>query len=372
MRFRTKQRPRGALRRGDQRRLVALIAGVAVIMLCFTIVRRPQFWHKMFPDTESAAEVISSDAAPNSGVRLNDWVANDGAIQYDEFLSSAPSSDGIATSDVVSVTTNRLPLDIAESEFSSGIPRVPKDLLKTVKDDVIGVYSAESKAYYATLKMATLIDEKKTSTLPTGAFALFMDSPNGSRGIPWRVEGRLRRLAEIKERPNPYGGGKVYDAWITTPDSGDQLIHVVSMNVDETLKRLLPRRSSRQTEPPRPVVEFNRKNSPDVKFTGYFFKREGYASRQGVSLAPLLLAGTLHEIHAALVTSTRAEQLTPYLGWLTMAVCAGVFFVGWSFMRSDAAHSRTRAHALTRLPAYASFENVTATTIAETLGELET
>ncbi len=39
---------------------------------------------------------------------------------------------------------------------------------------------------------------------------------------------------------------------------------------------------------------------------------------------------------------------------------------------SDAAHSRTRAHSLTRLPAYASFENVTATTIAETLGELET
>ncbi len=345
-------------------------------MLCFTIVRRPQFWHRMFPDANTETEAISSDVNPNSRIRLNDVIANSSGIQHDEFLSSAQTSAEQTTSSVVTVTANRLPLDIAEadsakSDAGMGVPRVPKDLLKTVKDDVIGVYSSESKAYYATLKMATLIDRKKTIPLPNGAFALFMDSPHGSRGMPWRVEGRLRRLAEVNERPNPYGGGKVYDAWITTPDSGDQLVHVVAMSADKTLKNLLPQGSTRQKTPLRPVVEFTGKNSPNVEFSGYFFKREGYASRQGVSLAPLLLAGTLHKIPEVVITSTRAEQLTPYLGWLTMAVCATVAFVWCSFLMSDAAHSRTRAHALTRLPAHASFENVKAKTIRETLGDLE-
>ncbi|MCP4507478.1 MAG: hypothetical protein GY826_13940, partial [Fuerstiella sp.] len=177
MRFRTKQRPRGALRPGDQRRLAALIAGVGVIMLCFSVVRRPQFWQRMFPDTSAQTEGVSKGPIPTSGTWLNDDVANSSGIQHDEFLAGAPSLDQDATSAVVSVTTNRLPLDVAESEFSSGVPRVPKDLLKTVKDDVIGVYSTESKAYYATLKMATLIEKKNSSTLPSGAFALFMDSP---------------------------------------------------------------------------------------------------------------------------------------------------------------------------------------------------
>ena len=338
-------------------------------MLCFTVVRRPQFWHRMFPDANTDTEVLSADVTPNSRIQLDDVIANNNGIQHDEFLS------GARTSDVVNVTANRLPLDIAEADAAGdaaiGVPRVPKDLLKTVKDDVIGVYSSESKAYYATLKMATLIDRKKTNALPHGAFALFMDSPNGSRGLPWKVQGRLRRLAEVNERPNPYGGGKVYDAWVTTPDSGDQLVHVVSMTADETLKKLLPRDSTRQTASHRPVVEFTEENSPNVEFSGYFFKREGYASRRGVSLAPLLLAGKLYNVPEIVVTSTRAEQLTPYLGWLTVAICATVAFVWCSFMMSDAAHSRTRAHALTRLPAYASFENVTARTIGETLGDLE-
>jgi hypothetical protein len=376
VRFRTKQRPRGALRPGDQRRLTALIAGIGVVILCFTIVRRPQFWHRMFPDSHTQTEAASTGTIPNSRIQLNEATAEGSPIQHDEFLSGAASSHENTTSNLATVTVNRLPLDIAESDPLSGntganVPRVPKDLLKTVKDDVIGVYSSESKAYYATLKMASLLAGKKPNMLPKAAFALFMDSPNGSRGIAWRVEGRLRRLAEIKERPNPYGGGKVYDAWITTADSGDQLVHVVAMSADETLKQMLPRQSSRQRIQTQPVVEFTKENSPDVRFSAYFFKREGYASRKGVSLAPLLLAGTLHEIPEVVITSTRAEQLTPYLGWLTMGICATVAFVWCSFVMSDAAHSHTRAHALTRLPAYASFENVTAKTIAETLSDLD-
>ncbi|MCP4171105.1 MAG: hypothetical protein GY758_10080 [Fuerstiella sp.] len=373
MRFRTSQRPRGTLRPGDQRRLTGLIAGVGVVMLCFTIVRQPQFWHRLFPAPAAQTQAISVDATSNSRIRLNDAIAHSEGIRHDEFLSGAPISDEKAALDTVTVTANRLPLAIAESSDAPplSVPRVPKDLLKTVKDDVIGVYASESQAYYATLKMATLIDRKKTTALPTGAFALFMDSPNGSRGMAWRVEGSLRRLATIKERPNPYGGGKFYDAWITTPDSGNQLLHVIATNADATLTKLLPPKSSQQQTSARTVIEFTRKTSPDVKFTGYFFKREGYASRQGVSLAPLLLAGTLHEVPARIVTSTRAEQLTPYLGWLTIAVCGTVALVWCSFLMSDAAHSRTRAHALTRLPACASFENVTAKTVGEALGDLE-
>lgn len=265
--------------------------------------------------------------------------------------------------------TLRIPYEDGNSagKTDTGIPRVPADLLRTIKDDVIGVHSAESEAYYATMKLAAKVEQRKQLNPPRGSYALFMDSPAGSRGLAWRITGRLRRLSEVSGRTNSFGVTTVYDAWISTPDSGNELVHVVAINADKALVKSLKRAKDS-------TIDFPLKNPPEVRCTGYFFKREGYASgtTAGISRAPLLLAGTLHEIPVKVVTSTRADELTPYLGWLAAAVCIGVVFVVWSFTMSDAAHSRTRAHQLTKLPAHASFDDVSAVTVSEALGRMQT
>ncbi|MCA9083247.1 MAG: hypothetical protein KDA81_04285 [Planctomycetaceae bacterium] len=362
MRFRSKQKPRGILKARDQRNLTLMILGFGVVLFCFNVVRRPAFWARIFPD--DASSVVVNETTSDESLQPSSEKQPASVLQHDEFLMKTTSSG-----DGVSVTANRIPFDEAQpTATTSGIPKIPDDLLEMVKDDVIGIHSTESQAYFAGLKLASLVDSRKMRNAPAGAFALFMDSPNGSRGLPWKIEGQLRRLAAVRGQSNAFGVGTIYDAWVTTPDSGSQLIHVVSQSADESLKNLLAG-NVEQTGGPR-MVEFLDRNAPQVTFTGYFFKREGYASRQGISLAPLLLAGTIRQVVKPVVTSTRAEELTPYLGWLTLAVCVGVVFMIWSFTMSDAVHSRTRTHELTRLPAHMSFEGVTSMTIGEMLSEI--
>lgn len=375
MRFRTKEKPRGVLRASDQKRLSLLIGGFGLILLCFTIVRRPVFWERLFPDqvAQDAQQVAPAKPATEPVAKLH----------HDEFLSpsssdsatAAPSENGLqaeANSDsaVVSVTANKIPVQ-AEATTSTtsrnGIPRVPETLLRDVKDDVIGVHSTESEAYFAAMKMASRMVEKRSAQAPKGAYALFMDSPDDSRGEAWHIAGRLRRLSEVRGRTNAFGVGTLYDAWITTADSGDQLVHVVAMQAAPELKKFVTGKNAAHT------IDFMGPDAPLVEFTGYFFKREAYASRResGVSLAPLFVAGVLHDIPAVVASSTRAEQLTPYLGWLALFVTVGALLMIWSFAVNDVAHAQTRTHQLTKLPAHMTFDDITAITVGETLQELE-
>ena len=120
------------------------------------------------------------------------------------------------------------------------------------------------------------------------------------------------------------------------------------------------------------TVKFLDKNAPDVQFTGYFFKREGYASHQesGLSTAPLFVSDSLHEIIESEVVHTRADDINPYLGWLAVIVSCGVLMLVWGFTASDHANSGTRTHALTKLPATATFEDVTSKTVSEVLRDM--
>ena len=360
MRFRTKQRPRGLLKPSDQKRLSLLIVGFGVILVCVSVARRPEFWKRLFPD-EAREEFVMVDRRSD---RFDNDVFGGFCLLNGCFAGSSESQD------TVSVTTKRIAYDeteaVSEKSEPNSIPRVPIELLRTVKDDVIGVHSTESEAYFAAMKMASRFAERKNvRKAADGAYALFMDSPNGSRGTAWNISGKLRRLSIVKGRSSAFGISLLYDAWLTTDDSGDQLVHAVAMKADGRLSNLI-----KETTPDR-TIEFGVRNAPDVQFTGYFFKREGYASNKGISLAPLFLVGTLHDVPPVVATSNRANELTPYLGWLAIFICGGVVFMVWSFAMSDAAHSQTRTHQLTKLPAVASFDEVTSVSVNDALGELE-
>ena len=393
MRFRTKERPRGQLKPRDQKRLTMLIGGLGVIMICFTVVRRPEFWAGLFPETP--AQQNASDDATNGSISADQVqaaessvvpgeqgvsddsgdVKPDNTLRHDEFLIGDEARSAVDSANVISMTTRRIEFeDVAESPDGKTavidpnvIPRVPERLIRDVRDNVIGVHSSESEAYFMALKMASVFAERKMDKAPAGAYALFMDSPNSSRGIAWNIRGKLRMLSIVKGQINAVGVGTIYDAWISTEDSGENLVHAVSMNADPQLMKLI---NSGET-----TRKFGLKEAPSVKFTGYFFKVEGYASgaegSDGISLAPLFVAGSIREIPKASATTTRADALTPYLGWLAVIVCAAMFIILWSFSLSDAAHSQTRAHQLTKLPAVVNFDDVTSVTVVETLNQLE-
>ena len=307
MRFRSKQRPRGLLTASDQRRMTLMIAAFGIVLLGFTMVRRPQFWAGLFPPEEQpTAEQENSAPEPASEV------ASAPAIGHDEFLTNK---------ETVSVTARKVPLtnlDEAEETDPTAVPIVPEELLRTVKDDVIGVHSTEADVYYASMKLASKLSDAHRRKAPSGAYALFMDSPAGSRGKAYRLEGKLRQLSVVKGKTNAYGIGSnlLYDAWMTTADSGDKLVHVVATKADASLGQRIRKTNQSRT------VKFLDKNAPDVQFTGYFFKREGYASHQatGLSTAPLFVSDALHEVLEPEVVHTRADDINLYLGWLAVIV----------------------------------------------------
>ncbi|MEZ6060850.1 MAG: hypothetical protein R3C19_10835 [Planctomycetaceae bacterium] len=364
MRFRTKQRPRGLLRPTDQVRLTLLVAGFGIVLLGFSVAKRPQVWNTLFG--EQTATGATDDSRTELQVTGNSLRADEFfAAPADKFDSDTlPAEDTLSTegtSAADNVQVARKP--VVEQDGSAPVSKpsasaaltMPEDLLKNVHDDVIGVHSDESVAYYAALKMAAMIKPETAAKLDAGSFALFMDATSASRGKAFTIDGRLRRLSVQSRAANEFGVGTLYDAWLTTADSGDRLVHVVAMSIDEKLK---------------PADAYG-KHPPDVRFTGYFLKREGYATRDSVNIAPLFLAGALKEIPEPAAVVTRSEQLTPYLWRLTLAVCAGIAFIWWSFHRSDLRHQQSRVRQLARQPATASFEGVSSVSVKETLHQLE-
>ena len=374
VRFRSNQRPRGILRPSDQRRLTLAVAGLGLVLLCFNVVRRPQFWQGLFPETAASESAATTNRSNNPTATP----AETSRLRPDEVLITNSGADNSSTStntsdNPVDVTVRKIPMAetgaVPPTDPATGLPQIPTELLNTVRDDVIGVHSGETEAYYAALKMAGGLTTAEAARAMPGAFALFMDSPEHARGTAYRMAGKLRQLSIVQRRASVFGfnGAATYDAWVTTADSGNQLVHVVTSAADESLVQLIPPANKQK------AIRFTGNDAPDVRFTGYFFKREGYASHQkdGLSIAPLFLTGTLHDNRQPPVTSTRADHITPYLGWLAAIVAVGILLMVWNFSVSDAAHARTRAHQLTRLPAHATFDNVTAMTVGESLGQLE-
>lgn len=318
MRFRTKQKPRGLLSRKHQVRLTMLVVALGLVLVGSRVVGKPSFWAAMFPDSQQANHDSSADTA---------------------------------------VTHTALRPDFSATDGRSPVRELSDSLQNTIEDNVIGVTADEAKAWFVSMGLAERITSSQARQLPQAKFALLMDAPDECRGHAFTVTGKLRRLTKETLTNDSTEYKNVIDAWLTLPDSGDSLVHVVALEAGRDL----------------PVAESFGDNPPEVTVSGYFFKREAYASSAegGISIAPLLLAGRIIRVPAPAVTSTRADQLTPWLGWLAVITCGGLGLVVWSFVSSDAVNRGQRTHELTRLPASPSFDGVSIETTHETLHQLE-
>lgn len=372
MRFRTNQRPRGLLKARDRKRLVLLTLALGLLMVGVSVVRQPAMWAGLFPQDPivDADSVVVADQ--DGTIKEDDAVVPKMGLLDDEFWSEpepdAVASNDSAADDVVDHRVLKLGDKGSGLKYDAyGLPQVPKDLIADVKDNVIGVHSTEATAYNATMGLASKLDATRKSQAQLGPYALFIDAPNTARGRAFRVEGKLRRLTLVKGRVDAFRIGNVYDAWLNTNDSGNQMLHVVASQVDGKLAQLLPVEDRDQS------IDFDFETAPKIHFTGYFFKKEAYASQstKGLSVAPMFVTATLQKTSMRQVTAGRAEKLTPYLWWVSFFILVAIALIAWSFAASDAAHLNTRAHELTRLPAVASFDEIESETVDETLIRLQ-
>ena len=312
MRFRTKQRPKGLLTRRHQLHLTMMLIALGIVLIGSRIVGKPEFWATAFPAVAAEQTAISRTAL--------------------------------------------------RPDYSGDEPkRLPEELRDVIRDNVIGVTAEEWRAWGVSLSYAEELQKQNKKETPvdlrTAKYALLMGAPDHCRGRPWTVTGALRRMTRETTHHSKLGPIKVVDAWLTLPDSGDGLVHVISRSANGDLE----------------FLDDYGKDPPQVTLTGYFFKREAYASQAetGLSIAPLFLADSISEVPQPAATARRSDQLTPWLSWLALGVCGAIVVVVWSFMLSDAAHKRQRTHALTRLPPSPSFDGVDAESPREMLQHME-
>jgi len=327
VRFRTRQKPHGLLNRRDQHRLTLMIVAVGIVILSINVVRQPEFWARMFPDPNTDSAGISETQQTVGGDNSHSWV----------YMAMRPNFTVGDGSDWPAET-------------------VPDDLLATVEDNVIGVGSGEARAYLVSLRLAGKISPETAKQLPSVRYALLMDSPAACRGKAWKVVGTLRRLTVESLTDDRFGVDRVVEAWLSLPDSGSRLVRVVALSKDPALAE-----GVQATNDP-----------PQVRFSGYFFKKEAYAaSGGGLRIAPLMLAGRISLVPVFPVSETRSDQLTPWLGWLTVLTCCGIVLMVITFTMSDVVSRRQRIHELTQLPATVTFDGVDAVSPAESLRALE-
>ncbi len=337
----------------DQRRVTLWIVGTGIVALLLVISLKPAWLSGLFndPPTETQKPQVVSDALMG-GDRL----------QPDE-INVVPNEPSAASgnNDAMIDLAGAAAMEALAVPKNGGPGIVPEILTRTIRDDVIGVLASETAAWFGTLRFAESIRADDARALPVGRFALFMDSPQSCRGRAFTIRGQLRRLvkAPLPPRLATFGIRTVYDAWISSSDSGNQLLHIVALSADPGL----------------PLTENTGATAPAVELTGSYFKREGYSAHGPggageLALTPLILAGRIRFVPPQIRVS-RASQMIPWLTWIGIAICSAVLIIVWQFQFSDSVFRGTRAHQLTVLPVRLSFEGVESVTIQQLLREME-
>ncbi|MBS0204697.1 MAG: hypothetical protein JSS49_17470 [Planctomycetes bacterium] len=230
-----------------------------------------------------------------------------------------------------------------------------KKILRRVKDNTIGIRREEGEAYYRLLDHAQRVpvNELELAGATDVQYLNLMTDPQQFRGEPVTIHGDLWRLYEFQASVNAYGFNTLYEAWIFTADSSNHPYRVV---LTELPRELEPGENLRK----------------QVRVTGYFFKREGYASGGGMHVAPTLLAHRIL-LYRPPDSIPSTDAIVPYMIGLISAVGLAFLVTLASFAISD--RRAARAALLRELnaprPSFEGLDTGPIMSIQESLRQIE-
>ncbi|QDT63952.1 hypothetical protein V22_11810 [Calycomorphotria hydatis] len=246
----------------------------------------------------------------------------------DEVSFNVQHSDRDLASDtfeVVEASTDGSETAIAVTSTDSN--EVPQELLRGIEDDTLNIRSSERQAYLAVLR---LLEAESPSDLAASAasdvtFPVLMLDPDHYRGKLLTFEGEARQASKFQPRSEEAGITELVAAWVFTPDSGTNPMHVVALGADDALLN-------------NPQIA----EGVPVTFTGYFFKRQGYASNGGLHVAPLLLAKQISIRQLPPAVQVPSVNLVPYVIGLGSVFILGLAVVLWRTTQADRAFEKSR------------------------------
>lgn len=343
----------------DQRRLTLAIFGVGVLAVIVSTSTRSGFWDRLFPEPKPTVTTAESTAAADALLGREPSAGGEPLVVPSETQERRPVNLNEMIDRTAAARVERASTTVTNRNTDEADRKLPQAMLREINDDTLGIPSTEKEAYFAAIRMAEKVGQNLEQKYPEGDYAVFQNSPDYCRGKVWKIRGHLRQLTRVQGDSALFGVSTVYDAWVSLPNSAGGLVHVHATSADPGL----------------PIAEFTGDNPPFVELSGIFFKKEAYfrKGKEGMgelASAPLLLAARMTHIKPESAKPARADQLTPWLGWLMAIVCVGVVLVIWQFRYSDSVFRHTRAHHWTSTAAVASFDGVEAVTIQESLRKL--
>jgi hypothetical protein len=310
MRFQNQTDPPPYLNRRDQYRLLGMVLLLLFVVIAIDYAARPQNWEWF---TELGEEAVEEEEGEFREIPLRDLdfqvMENGEPLPLDQFIAvpeDAPDQE-----------------EAADDE-SEPVEQIPEDLLQRVQDRQVGLLRSEQGALSTVLERverASSEDLLLSARSDVGYRVLNTDSA-AYRGQLIRIEGTLWRVA-----PFPIGEGdqrrELVQAWMFTPDSGNHPWMV-----------LLAEKPAN--------IEYGDQIDRQVIVAGYYFKQYGYPTETGVTIAPMLIARTLHVRPIRTTHAPRTENLSYYVAAVLgiLAVLFGLMI--WWFAASDRKFAKSR------------------------------
>ena len=331
MRFR-KSSSQPYFNKADQVRTLRLFGLLALVVVCMTLAADPGMWTWLFP--KSAPEAAKDDAASKEidyGIKFEE----ESDLSPDAFRSR-PDDAGSrthhpavadASPERLLKQTNQLPVFPGAGKTTAVgdyVVEIDPAIFAEVSDDWLEIRQREAPAFYTILAKANEIPQKLLEEAGDDRvdYTVLMTDSEQFRGQPLSVEGTIRRIDEIsitrEDIEEDYGIDRYYVAWMFTESSGNSPYRLIAVGLPEDMP------TGEDLDLP-------------AKFTGYFFKRQGYRSVGGFHKAPVLIGKYIRwNRPAATVTNLPQDSgLAPYAIGLAVIIAVGLGLLIWRFNVSD-------------------------------------
>ena len=313
MHFRGSPHPPPFLNRKDQFRLLALVGLLTFILIAIKIAAQPETWKWMFPDESATQSQKQSRGKDRTQVNHRVQLDDEPELKPGEFISRRPVKP-------VKASAALPPSGAAEESSRTETIRFAPGLFDEVRDNTLGVRHDEAAAYQAVLKRVRsirLADLERAGERV--GYTLLMLDADQYRGRPITLEGRLHRLLPLPARQDAPPSDQLYEAWLFTDESETDPYRVVCVEIDDGL-----------------AIGEEIRSRPRVRVTGYFFKRQGYASQGGLHVAPLLLARRLRRVAPTAISQPHLS-LVPWIVGLALLIGGTLAIAQWRFTHGDRA-----------------------------------
>jgi len=300
--------------------VVRLVGLLLLVLIATRIASKPGTWDWMFPG-ESAAPEAGSHEPSASGPADQPVEVN---ADVDEGVTSDPTANRTSSDSTPRPLESKIP---PNDRNDSDAHVLDAELLNDVEDDTLGVRHAEASAFYKVLAFAHEAGPAFLNRVGRRdvSYAQLIRESEHLRGTAVTLEGEVKRLVKLPPADNEHGLADLYEAWLVTADSGANLYRIVCTSVSDGL----PQGSSIDVSTP-------------VRVTGFFFKRQGYASQSGLDVAPLLLAAHLEQV--APVARTNSRSASGSLAAVVVGAVLILCFYVWKATRVDWKFRRTVLH----------------------------